>query len=376
MRFAAASVVLSLLRTSLAVQSGFLAADGEEVEAESAERRRRPIITGCLEECGTEDQSCVTQCEVCVEQQACADLQTNCSTCFDEAQEMKADMRRWGNVGSDSGGPALAHEAIRQRHDLARLQAMDGTHRLRGARDHVLQAQRGVEWAAEETREEENRLASVERHLEETKADARRWSERSQAKLAELRENRTDCRGAVKRTLKQLRVAERKLEDAQKELAEAKDLAHAGVKIRKVLITARVVTRLDWKVRKQRQQLVEAKQAYKKQQRDSTWFQRGLQKEVKEVDVLVEKQEHKLDEAHDLERNSRKLLQGSKDEYRAAAARRQNLTTAAAKLQRLLLAHPLPNYVPPELRDGEDEEDGILPSAPAGVIASIAEAGT
>jgi len=373
MWLAAASVVLSLLRFSLAAQSGFLAVDvGQEHGADL----RRPIITGCLEECGTEDQSCVTQCEVCVEQQTCSDLQTNCTTCLDEAHEMKADMRRRGNVGSDSGGIPLEHEGIRQRHDLARLQAMDGTRRLRGARDGVLQAQRGVEWAAEESREEVDRLSGVQAHLDETKTDARRWSERSQAKLGELKQNRSDCRRAVQRTLRQLRVAEKRLEAAQKALAEAQDLAHAGAKIRKVLITARVVTRLDWKVRKQEQLLVHSKEAYKKQQRDSTWFQHGLQKEVEEVDALVAKQESKLGEAHGLETSSRKQLQEAKDEYRAAAARRQNLTTAAAKLQRELLAHPLPSYVPPELRTGADAPDGVLPSDPADVIASIAAVGT
>jgi len=318
----------------------------------------RPIITGCLEACGTEDQSCVTQCEVCVEQNVCPQLQTNCSTCLDEVQEMREDMRKRGDIGSDSGGLALAHEGLSQQLRLARLQAMDGTRKLRGARDGVLQAQRGVEWAAEEKREEVNRLESVEEHLESTKKDSERWAERSRAKLAEMRENRTDFRRAVNRTLRQLRVANRKLEQSQDELVEAQGMPHAPAKIRKVLITARVVTRLEWKLKKQEQQLMSAKQAFKKQQRDSRWFQRGLLKEVEEVRQLVRKQGKEVKEVDALERSSRRHLQEAKGEYRQAAARRQNFTSTAARLQRELLRHPLPTYVPPEvLKAGSSDQE-------------------
>lgn len=309
----------------------------------------RPIITGCLEECGTEDQSCVTQCEVCVEQNACPRLLGNCSVCLEEARSMKLDRFKRGDIGTDSGGQALEHEGIRQRFRFARLQAMDTTHDLRDRRDGVLQAQRGVEWAAEETREEVDRLKKTEDHLAETKDEAKRWGERSKAKLAEMHEQRLQLRKAVNRTLRQLRVANRDLAENKRELAEAEDLAHAGAKVRKVIVNARVVTRLHWKLRKQKREMEKARTAYNKQKRDSSWFQRGLQKEVQEVAQVVKKQAKMLDDAHEMEKTSRKQLHKAKDKYREAAELRDNLTDTAARLQKELSSHPLPTYVPPEV---------------------------
>lgn len=309
----------------------------------------RPILTGCLEECGIEDQSCVTQCEVCVEQNACPGLLTNCSSCLEEAHSIKQESLKRGDLATDSGGPALEHEGIRQRFRSARLEAMDTTRRLREARDGVLQAQRGVEWAVEETREEVDRLEKTEDHLAETKEEAERWTERSKTKLEEMRDQRTQLREDVNRTLRQLRVANKDLLQSKMELAEAKDLAHAGAKVRKVIVTARVVTRLHWKLRKQSKEMRKAREAYKKQRHDSSWFQRGLQNEVQEVAQSVKKQAKMLDDAHEMERNSRRNLQTEKDEYREAAELRENLTDSAARLREELSSHPLPTYVPSEV---------------------------
>lgn len=317
----------------------------------------RPIITGCLEECGTEDQSCVTQCEVCVEQNVCPQLQENCSACLDEARLMKERLRKVGDVGADAGGLALQHDGIRQRLQLARMQAMDSTHELRSARDGVLHAQRGVEWAAGETREEIRKFNKTEEHLVDTRKEADRWAERSKAKLAEMRDDRARLRKAENRTMRQLRAANKEIDRAKKELTEAEDLANAGAKIRKVMIIARVVTRLRWKLRTQSDELRKLEDAYKKQKRDSKWFQRGLQKEVEEVARLVKKKVKVVDEAQDMERESRKQLQKAKLDYRRAAEKQQELEATVAELQQELLAHPLPMYVPPEVEEQQSQGD-------------------
>lgn len=270
---------------------------------------------------------------------------------------MKEELRKLGNVGTDGGGVSLEHEGLRQQFRLARLQAMDGTHKLRDARDGVLRAQRGAEWAAEETREEVERVKKVEDHLAETKIEARRWAKRSRAKLAEMRDERVAFRRAANRTLRQLRIANKELTQAQVELTQAEDLAHAGAKVRKVIVAARVVTRLHWKLRKQEKEMQKAGKAYKKQKQDSSWFQRGLSKEVAEAARLVSKQEKELGTARDMERTSRKQLQKAKDDYREAAEQRQNLTIVAAHLQGELSSHPLPTYVPPEVLNQKHDGD-------------------
>lgn len=264
---------------------------------------------------------------------------------------MKLSRSRRTGVGTDSGGPALEHEGIWQRFQVARLQAMDTTRQLRYTRDGVLRAQRGVEWAAEETRQEVERLEKTKEHLAETEEEAKRWGERSKAKLSEMRERRAELRADANRTVRQLRVAQHDLAEAKRELAEAEDLAHAGAKVRKVIVIARVVTRLDWKLRKQKNEMQKAREAYEKQKRDSSWFQRGLQKEVQEVAQVVKEQAKMLNDAHEMERNSRRQLQKAKDDYREAAERRENLTDSAARQQEELSSHPLPTYVPPEVLD-------------------------
>jgi len=283
-------------------------------------------------------------------------LATNCTECLEEVKADKRYMERMGNVAKDGGGTALAHEGVRQKLQVARLDSIDGARRLRLARSEVLESQRSAEWAEEETTEEKKKVEEAKKHLVETEEDVKKWSTRSEAKLNKMQKHLVDLRKGVNRTKLQLKVARAALFEGQAEVARAEDLSQAGARARKVMITLRVVTRLKWKLQKQKEEVRKAQKNYEDLEADSEWFKRGLQKEVQTVEVVVKDQEEKLQSAQAMEHKSRKQLQEAKDKYRESAAKSQNLTAEAARLQRLLLDHPLPTYVPPEVLEAEGEE--------------------
>lgn len=311
----------------------------------------RPIITGCLAECGTEEQSCVTQCQVCVEMQACNVL-SNCSACLNEAREAKEAFRKLGNMGMDSGGMALKHEGVRQQLDWARLEAIDGKRKLAWARSNVLRAQRNAEWAEEERRELLRRLEQGKEKLLKTEEDVQRWDQRSTAKLDSLRARVRKLQARVNRTKQELAIAGGILQERQRAVQEAEDLAHAGAKARAAVVAARVVHQLEWKLQAEKEALRGAQEEYLKQQKDAGWFQRGLRAEVRTVARRVKQKAKDLHMSRETYQKSQEQLQQAKEEYHEAAQRSQNLTAQKEELQQLLLKIPLPTPSPSEARAG------------------------
>lgn len=303
-----------------------------------------PLITGCLDECGGQDQNCVTECQVCVEENRCERLVSNCSICLREVHAARRRFKAAGNEVMDSGGVPLRHEGVRQRLQWARLQVLFAGRQLRRARIGVLQALRQVEWAREEIRADVVKVKQARRELEKKEEQVRKWEAESEQKLQQLRRREDRLKQDVIRTKRQLARARREAAEKRRALDEAKgqDAIHS----RAATSSERAVQRLEWKLRMFRAHLYRARKERKAQEKNAGWLRRGMRREVRETTQEMKEKVQELKEARNSENKSRVALHLAKERYKRANDHSRNWTEEAAALKRELELHPLPVYDP------------------------------
>mmetsp|Transcript_57211 Transcript_57211/g.147156 ORF Transcript_57211/g.147156 Transcript_57211/m.147156 type:complete len:351 (+) Transcript_57211:130-1182(+) len=309
----------------------------------SAADQRRPIITGCLEECGTVDQACVTQCQVCVEYNRCPSLIVNCTSCLLEARDAKVRNLNVASLAIDSGGVSMQREGIRQRLEKAKLEAMEAKRRLQQSRSVVLQAQRDAEWAAQRSREEVVALRAARLELRTAKDKAARWELRQAKKVKKMRSKAAELRAQQMRTLSHLRSIRQKLYRARLHAKQHPDDPHAS---HSVAIFGRSWQHLRWKVEAQQRAVAKAEEDLRKKQKDDAWVLKSIREDVQTVAKGLQKEMEDLHTTRDTERAARKRLNGAKQSYRDVAEESHELGVESAELRDELRAIKLPSYLP------------------------------
>jgi len=314
---------------------------------------RRPIITGCLEECGTEDQSCVTQCQVCVEQNNCESLVQNCSPCLQEVSAARELFKAHGNVTVDSGGASLVHEGIRQHLNHARLKAIESWRVLRKARAGVMEAQRNTEWAQAERKQEVRLLKEAKSELEENKDEGKNWGHRKARGLEEAREDVKNLQKDANRTKRQLVRVRVRLEEAKRRVAEAKDFVSAGPHARVVVVVTKLKQRLEWKLREQQRAVDKEMATLRREEKDARWYQRGLKRQNSKMARELKRRVEALRSLRASEILSREQRRKAKNSYREAVSKAQKWASEVQELRAELAENPLQ---PPEPVRSPDAE--------------------
>lgn len=302
----------------------------------------RPIITGCFEQCGSEDQACVTQCQVCVEERACPTVQSpNCRKCLVHAHAARRAYTPLDDVILDSGGVPLLHDHVRSLLLGAQLAAYDARRLLRRARGSVLKAQRQAEWAMEETGDCAAKLSQSQAVLKNKDAELETWKLQNARKLKALRAKRSEQRAELKRT-------EVLLERARKRFALVQYKArYARNRQRWLRLLPQVrdsFVKLKAKAFRLREQVAESQKEVQEAESKGRWVERGLTRERDKAQQLVKKDVRRLHTAQQMERLLNDELDKAKATYRRASAASQVREAKAAELKVKLSQHPLPTH--------------------------------
>mmetsp|Transcript_38195 Transcript_38195/g.109647 ORF Transcript_38195/g.109647 Transcript_38195/m.109647 type:complete len:363 (+) Transcript_38195:32-1120(+) len=318
--------------------------------------RKRPIITGCLAECGAGEQSCVTDCQVCVEKNVCGDL-ANCTICRDEARETKKLFEAQGNnsVLGDSGGAPLVHEGFRQQMMRAQLQSLEGHRRLRSSRKSVLEAQRLAEWAVEEHKEELDKLRATREEVDKNDKNKDRWLSRARSKLNGTREEVTALEKQLRQKKQKLNHIERRLE-RRRVAAIGGDISQASKMAREIVATTRVIRRISWQIRKLERELEKREDVQRKEETDVKWFKKGLVDRGVRMARDMHEQVKNLRAMKANEKVYRQQLRSAKQDYRNAVNLTRNFTHEVRHLETELEENPMPSFVPSELQAVDDEQ--------------------
>lgn len=317
--------------------------------------QRRPIITGCLAECGVEEQSCMTHCQVCVEEHGCRTV-SGCGGCQLEARRMRQSVNSLDDLTGDSGGVPLWREGLRARLLRARLEALDATRQLRRKRSEVLQAQRQVEWTMEERQEETRRLREADSLLKKAQAEASQWSRRSEEKLNATQGEAEELGAEVMRTERQLNEARARLHQARKRLHGSGEQTSA---LRDLALARDVVRRLRLRVKDQYQEKKRAKHVLQENLRDAEWVEKGFRKEVQQAKEGLKAVAKELRIVREMEALHRQQLEKAKARYRDAAVASQRSEGDATDLEMKLKKAPLPIF------EKEAEAGHLAPSTKA-----------
>lgn len=311
---------------------------GRAVDSFFLGKSQRPIITGCLQECGVADQTCVTSCEVCVEQNECKSLGDNCDECLSQARmSLKVAKFKKGDKHHyriDSGGGSLVHDGLRNKLINAKLTAVNAKRQLLQARNNVLKAQRQAEWADEERSVQANKLHESKLALEDAESEVAQWKLHHEKKLKEMRVKRDKAREEAKDAEHALEETEEELEDAEKGMedydGEDEDKAEERVK------------KLEKMVDKEKQEVVQADDNLKEVGEDADWLDRGLREEVAQAERRVKDSIKDLRVARAVERQSRDQLEEAKVEYKKITQTSTVLETEVVGLESKIQENPLP----------------------------------
>eukprot|EP00405_Crypthecodinium_cohnii_P025967 CAMPEP_0206484914 /NCGR_PEP_ID=MMETSP0324_2-20121206/40235_1 /ASSEMBLY_ACC=CAM_ASM_000836 /TAXON_ID=2866 /ORGANISM="Crypthecodinium cohnii, Strain Seligo" /LENGTH=377 /DNA_ID=CAMNT_0053963107 /DNA_START=446 /DNA_END=1579 /DNA_ORIENTATION=+ len=300
-------------------------------------RERRPIITGCLEECGPEDQACVTDCQVCVEQHVCISLHDDdCSSCMSEAHKARA-LAKSKRLLVDSGGISLVHEGLRQKVVKSKMRVLEGHRALRRARRKVLDVQRLSEWAAAELDAEVKKLNESRGELDGYDVKANRWLTESKVEIEALH-------AEVDKTKKVLRGQRKALQQVDERLAEirSKGWMAAG----EVVTATRAYRRLRYTMRTQRREL-KAQKAKLRQARESRiMMRRSLREERRSLIKAVTEHSESTRQMREHCQLYQDDLRKAKRGYRHAAAVSQAQERVQQMLEQELASTPLPDFRP------------------------------
>jgi len=269
--------------------------------AESRELQGLPVVTGCVEECGSQDQQCITDCHVCVERAHCHNVQHNCTGCLDGVHAARSSAVKEDNYVDDSGGAPLAYQGLAEQLDLARHLQIRVNRRLRLVRQKVISATREVDYAGMEKREETNELKNATAAL----------------KQARKNEDQQDL-DSERRVLKHHRATARAAHERRRAEAESsKDLDPVARS-----------EALD-----RQQEAEEAEEAAEKAEENAKWVDKQQHREREIVSDSVEQDLEDLKMARQLEKLSENSLEKSKDEYYHEAARKTRVDAKVRELE-------------------------------------------
>lgn len=282
----------------------------------------RPIITGCLKECGYKDQTCVTQCQVCIEQNECRIL-GKCDSCLREAHAQMVGAKALDKGVVDSGGVALVRDGLLADMTSAKLEALEWKRKLRIARKGVLEAQREAEWAAEERHAAAKKLEDSREALKSARLEVTRWKLQNAKKLKAKRARAQQQRQERLKAEQKLANAKEKYNKAEKKLHVA---SHANISANESAsdedndqASQEIEGEEIWKLAKdveERQTAVEqAETDVESTSADAEWLDRGLRRRVKSAQKMARTSREELLESRAMERVSRSRLQDAKDHY-------------------------------------------------------------
>mmetsp|Transcript_62561 Transcript_62561/g.116336 ORF Transcript_62561/g.116336 Transcript_62561/m.116336 type:complete len:370 (+) Transcript_62561:126-1235(+) len=270
---------------------------------------RVPIVTGCVKLCGVEDQSCATQCEVCVEMAKCRTDVDQCDACAKKAEEWKRASSASQDWARDAGGIPMRQDEARTRLQRAAFSERDGLHSFRRARLGVLKAQRQAEWAQEERHEEAERLRESKAALKGARGELDKWELQNSRKVKDMDKEMAEKAEAV-------RILEGQLEKEVKNENRAAD-----------------VRSLEDRLRAKKQELANAQQAKDARKEDAEWYRDKLQKDVSDVEADLKLRLQHFHAATVREKVSRQSLEEAKETYRVEATTLQERGEQKDKLE-------------------------------------------
>lgn len=312
--------------------------------------RQRLIVTGCLKECGPSEQSCVTQCQVCVEQHSCPSLGHRlCGSCLEEARaerRLYKDMIGDAKIVGDSGGAPLVHEGIRQDLYGVQLQSLTGHRTLRMARRDVLAAQRLQEWAVAQRLDEIQRLKDKEDQMEKLHESKRRWLHRSTSSVNVTRAEVKALEEDIKARSQQKKQIDKKIEDLQANIAGGS--AQATAQAADLVTWTRVSRRLQWHISERSKELKLKKMQLEREEEEAEWFEHGLKKEGVKMARDVKKQAEHVKHMRESEEEYRKQVRDAKTRYQLAFKALKKLNKEERRYKKELQKNPMPRFGPPD----------------------------
>lgn len=303
---------------------------------------RRPIITGCLKECGYEEQTCVTQCQVCIEQNECRIL-GKCDPCLREAHAQRVNAKKIDKGILDSGGIAMVRDGLLAEMTRARLEALDRLRELRVAREGVLKAQREAEWAAEERHMSAKNLQESRQVLKGARLEVTRWKLQNEKKLKAMRAKAREQRQERQKAERKLEAEKLKYSKAQRRLRIASaNTSESGEG--EGAEDGDEVWRLAREVEEHQEAVERAEKDVESTTADGEWLDRGLRRRVKGAQTGARQAREELLEARARERVSRERLDEAKDHYVKAVKASQWAEKAAQESEKKLRKAPVSAY--------------------------------
>lgn len=326
---------------------------------------RRPIITGCLKECGYKEQTCVTQCQVCVEHNECRIL-GKCDKCLREAHDMRMRAQKMDKGILDDGGVSMMRDGMMAEMTRAKLQAIDRKRELRGAREGVLKAQREAEWAAEERHMAAMTLIEARQVLKGARLEVTRWKLRNAKKLKAMRARAREQRLERQKAERKLAAAKRKYSKAEKRLRIASNESATETNSSKGEDNDDV-ERLAREVEERQEAVESAERDVETTSADGEWLDRGLRRRVKSAQQGARKKREELLVARAHERVARERLEDAKEHYITAVRSSQQADKAAEDSELKLRKAPVSVYTTPQkanfTNDGAGKKDKLLRSS-------------
>jgi len=295
----------------------------------------RPIITGCLKECGYKEQTCVTQCQVCIEQNECRIL-GKCDPCLREAHNARMSAKKIDNVILDLGGVSMMRDGMMAEMTQAKLLALESKRRLVKTRQGVLKAQREAEWAAEERHLAALNLIEARQVLKGARLEVTRWKLQNEKKLKAMRARAREQRLQRQKAERKLAAAKSKYSKAQTKLEKA-----SNTSVTDDSQDDDEVWRLANDVEERQQAVESAEGDVEKTSADGEWLDRGLRRRVKSAQSGARKAREELLVARAHERVARQRLDEAKVHYQTSVQSSQQADKAAEDSEQRLRKAPI-----------------------------------
>lgn len=312
---------------------------------------KRPILTGCLQECGNKDTQCVTECQVCVEKSSCESLE-KCKACQKEVRKaMRSDARAPHSM-TDSGGESLLHDGIRQKVENARFDLKEQQEKLLAARGAVVAAQHTVEHMSGERQEKAHELRLARSKRSDAEERVLKWDKANDHKLSKAENRLRAAQAEASREEMKLREAKEELRQARARVKEVKEDIKDDDKDDET--HAKKLKRAEdkeWKVRRRieklKDEVEEAEKEVKKRRKEAAWVNRQLRKDVDYTVGEIKDAERALQEARVRETVAQSDLTASAKAYKKEIARSQAAQDRVHRYEKDLQKHPLPESLEP-----------------------------
>lgn len=319
----------------------------------------RPIVTGCLDNCGFEDTQCVTECQVCVEHHSC-DVITNCKACEEQVLKtrrsaLKADVR-----AVDSGGKSLIHEGLRVKYLNAQMDLEEEEHKLLLARDDVITAQTTADWSSQERSEKSHALRAARQKKVGAQESVHRWSKKNAERLERAKHRLREAEQEAQEEQEKLKAAKTLLRKAHQRVKKAKEEEADEEVLKKAEEQEWVAQR---RVEEEKQKVEELQDAVAKRKKEAKWVDKHLKKRVEGKQDDIEVAAKDLKDAQKGEKQAFKLLREKREAYRLQIKRSEAAEDNVERLEKELDEHPLPGQKPPSESKRPALHSAALPSS-------------